>query len=82
MWGLKDKDGLFRSRNAFKKDCKHDSSEDWEIRRKNQNSTFDNLSDAMTFAKAKHEHFDILELDKGWKIKPKKQGARQVIYQR
>lgn len=33
-WALKDKDGKYRSRRAFKQDCNNDSEEPWEIRRK------------------------------------------------
>lgn len=36
-WSLKDKNGKFRSRKAFKLDCAKDSNEEWEVlRRKNK----------------------------------------------
>jgi len=32
-WGLKDKNGKFRSRRSFKQDLRQDSNEPWEVRR-------------------------------------------------
>ena len=32
-WALKDKNGKYRSRRAFKQDCARDSDEPWELGR-------------------------------------------------
>ena len=37
-WNLRDKNGRFRSRKAFKQDMRQDSEEPWERRRKKKNS--------------------------------------------
>lgn len=36
-WGLKDKNGKYRSRKAFKQDLKNDSEEPWEKARVKKN---------------------------------------------
>jgi len=47
QWNLHDKDGKYRSRRAFKQDCRLDSEEPWEnkeYRNKQSNKTMSELN--------------------------------------
>ena len=55
-WALKDKNGKYRSRRAFKQDCANDSEEPWE-----QNKKSTKVMDSMNLFKKKKKSNNILD---------------------
>lgn len=47
MWNLRDTNGKFRSRRAFKQDLRQDSEEPWEVRRRGGRSSLGRLKSAV-----------------------------------